>query len=306
MRGRQAGRDRKRAIDALAICLLVGAVALAGCGGSGGSSTSARRPTEKPARATRTISTPAGLLAGTVPQPNGTLWVLAGTSSVRTINEINLPTGRQNLAVGVSDAAQALAQSSTGILALGLASSKTGAVELLDASTGAVTGTIPVGAPVMSVAFGDDGVTLYVLNGTAKTRSVTVINTSTQKVTATIGLPSDARCIVPTPDQRAIWSVQASGVVQETSLTSRKPIESFPTASPGIAVTVAPSGGVLYVLKGTSVQANIAVISVATERIQSVMAAAANSVGLGVSLDGSQLYDFVGAPSYGNIQILDL
>jgi YVTN family beta-propeller protein len=307
--GRQAGRARKRAIGALPSCLLVGAVALAGCGGSGGSSTGSRHPTGNHAGSTgrsRTIAVPAGLLAGTVPQPNGTLWVLAGTSSVRTINEISLSTGKQNLAAGVSDTAQALAQSSTGVLALGLASSKTGAVELLDASTGAPTGTIPVGAPVMSVAFGDDGVTLYVLNGTAKTRSVTVINTSTQKVTATIGLPSDARSIVPTPDQQAIWSVQASGVVQETSLSSRKPIESFPTASPGIAVAVAPSGGVLYILKGTSVQANIAVISVATERITSVLAAAANSVDLGVSLDGSQLYDFVGAPSYGNIQILDL
>ncbi|HEY7932186.1 MAG TPA: hypothetical protein VID48_00030 [Solirubrobacteraceae bacterium] len=305
MQGGQAGRARKRAIGALSSCLLIGAVALAGCGGSGGSSTDSRHPA-KNSPGTRTIAAPAGLLAGTVPQPNGTLWVLAGTSRVRAINEINLSTGKKNLAVGVSNSAQALAQSSTGILALGLASPKTGAVELLAASTGAVTGTIPVGAPVVSVAFGDDGVTLYVLNGTAKTRSVTIINTSTQKVTDTIGLPSDARSIVPTPDQRAIWSVQASGVVQETSLTSRKAIESFPTASPGIAVAVAPGGGVLYVLKGTSASANIAVISVATERIGSVLAAAANSVDLDVSLDGSQLYDFVGAPSYGNIQIADL
>ena len=300
---------RKRAGSGLLACLLVGAMALAGCGGSGGTSTGSQRPTGKSAGSTgrsRAVAAPAGLLAGTVPQPNGTLWVLAGTNTVRTINEINLSTGTQSLSVGVSDTARALAQSSTGILALGLASSKAGAVELLNASTGAVTGTIPVGAPVMSVAFGDDGVTLYVLNGTAKTRSVTVIDTSAQKVTGTIGLPSDARSIVPTPDQKGIWSLQASGVVQETSLTSRKPTESFSTASPGIAVAVAPSGGVLYVLKGTGAQANIAVISVATERITSVLPAAASSVGLGVSLDGSQLYDFVGAPSYGNIQILDL
>jgi DNA-binding beta-propeller fold protein YncE len=309
VQSRQAGRARKRAIGALPFCLLVAAVALAGCGGSGGSSTASKPPTDKPAGSTgppRTIAVPAGLLTGTAPQPNGTLWVLAGGSSVRTITELNLSTGKQDLSVGVSDTAQALAQSSTGILALGLGSVRAGAVELLNASTGAVAGTIPVGAPVMSVAFGDDGVTLYVLDGTAKTRSVTVINTSTQRVTGTIGLPSDARSIAPTPDQQAIWSLQASGVVQETSLTSRKPIESFPTGNPGIAVAVAPSGGVLYVLKGTSASANIAVISLATESVKSVLAAAANSVDLGVSLDGSQLYDFVGAPSYGNIQILDL
>lgn len=239
-----------------------------------------------------------------MPQPNGVLWVLAGTRRVRTINEIDLLTERQTAAVGVSDTARALAQSSTGSLAVGLGSARAGAVELRT-STGAIADTILVGAPVMSLAFGDDGMTLYALNGTGKTRSVTVIDTATRKVTETVGLPSDARSIAPTPDQHAIWSLQASGVLQETSLSSRRPIESFPTGSPGIALATSPNGDVLYALKGTPGTANIAVISAATEQIRRVLPAAANSVGLGVSLDGAQLYDFVGSSSHGNIQILN-
>ncbi len=250
------------------------------------------------------IAAPSGLIAGTTPQPNGTIWVLAGTKHVRTINEIDLATGQQHATVGMSNAAQAVAQSSTGGLAVGLGSAHAGAVELRSAS-GAVTHTIPVGAPVISLAFGDDGTTLYVLDGTAKTRSVTVIDTSTHRTTRTIGLPADARSIAPTPNQRAIWSLQASGTLQETSLRTRKPIESFPLGSPGIAVATSPNGEVLYALKGTPSTANIAVISAATEQIRHVLPAAADSVDLGVSLDGSQLYDFVGSPSFGNVQILN-
>lgn len=295
-----AGRNRSTA--ALCASLLAAVAALAGCGRSGGVSTGDAHNTQSAAHP-RAVAAPSGLIAGTAPQPNGTLWVLSRSGRVRTIRTINLATGRMGAPTGVSSAARGLAQSSTGSVAVGLGSARSGAVELHSAS-GALTATIPVGAPVMSLAYGQDGTTLYVLDGTAKTRSVTVIDTSTRRATRTIGLPSDARSIVPTPDQKAIWSLQASGAVQETSLTTGKPIESFPTGSPGIAVATSPSGAVLYVLKGTRNVANIAVVTAATEQIRRVLPAAANSVDLGVSPDGSQVYDFVGAASYGNVQIL--
>ena len=299
----RSSERRKRALGALPACLLTTVGLLAGCGGS---SPSTHRAGTRARGASRVIAAPSQLLAGSVPQPNGRLWVLAGTGRVRAINEIDLGTGKPGASVGVSNTARALAQSSTGTVALGLGSATTGAIELFDGSTGTPTATIPVGAPVMSVAFGDDGVTLYALDGRSNTRSVTIVNTTTGKVTGTVGLPSDARSIVPAPNQKAIWTVQASGTVQETSLTSRRPIESFPIGSPGIAAAVSPNGDVLYVLKGTSALADIAAISTATEHVMRVLPAAANSVDLGASLDGSQLYDFVGAPAYGNIQVLDL
>jgi YVTN family beta-propeller protein len=300
-------RGWQRGSRALPVYLLLAAIAPTACGGSGGGASHRRPPGSTQAGPViRAIAAPAAVHSGTSPQPNGTLWVLAGTARVRTINELDLPARHEHQAVGVSRDARAIAQSSTGTLALGLGTSRTGAVELLSASTGAVNGTIAVGAPVISLAFGDDGVTLYVLDGTSSSRSVTVINTSTDKVTASIGMPSDAHAIVPAPNQKAIWSVQASGVVQETSLANDKPIESFSTGDPGIAIATSPGGGILYVMKGMGAVVNVAVISVQTERVTRILPSPSHSVALATSLNGSQLYEFVGTPAFGNVQVLDL
>jgi DNA-binding beta-propeller fold protein YncE len=234
------------------------------------------------------------------------VWVLAGTARTRTINQVNLSTKAQQQAVGVSSDATAVTQSSTGLIALGIATKRTGAVELLSGSAGSVDATVPVSDPVLGLAFGDDGTTLYVLEGGTHVRAVTIVDTLTRKLERTIGLPGDAVGIVPTPDQKAIWSVQRSDTVEKTSLTSGNPISEFPTDGPGIAIALSPNGGTLYVLKGTHARANIGVISVATEVQKEVLPAASHSVGLGTSLDGSELYDPAGTATYGNIQIVNL
>jgi hypothetical protein len=234
------------------------------------------------------------------------VWVLAGTARARTINQVSLPTKTQHQVVGVSSNARAVTQSSTGLIALGMATRTTGAVKLLSSSAGSVDATVPVSDPVLGLAFGDDGTTLYVLEGVAHVRSVAIVNTVSHKVERTIGLPSDATAIVPTPDQKAIWSVQRSGTVQKTSLTNGRPVSEFSTGGPGIAIALSPNGGRLYVLKGTHATANIAVIATATEVQKEVLPAASHSVGLGISLDGSELYDPAGTAKYGNIQIVNL
>lgn len=234
------------------------------------------------------------------------VWVLAGTPKDRTINEVNLSTKTQQQVVGVSSNASAVTQSSTGLIALGLATRTTGAVELLSGSTGSIDTTLTVSDPVLGLAFGDDGTTLYVLEGRAQVRAVAIIDTVSHKLERTVALPSDAVGIVPTPDQKAVWSVQRSGVVQKTSVTSDKPIAAFPTSGPGIAIALSPDGKTLYVLKGNRATANIAVLSAATEAQTEALPAASDSVGLGISPDGSELYDPSGTATYGNIQIVNL
>lgn len=231
--------------------------------------------------------------------------MLSRTRGTRSLNEIDLVTNDQQTAVGANKTASTMAESSTGLLAVGLATRKTGAVQLL-ATNGLVADTVPVSAPVLDLAFGDDGVTLYALCSNGQATTVTVINTVTHKVTQTVGLPSDARSLVPTPSQTAVWTVEASGTVQETSLVTQKPISSFNLRDPGIAITISPSGRVVYVLKGTHAAANVAAIETETERTQHVFPAASNSVGLAISPDGDHLYDFVGSATYGNIQVIDV
>lgn len=294
----------KRASAALLACLLASILALAGCG-SGGTPT-AHHHSSGHTKPTGVVPVPAGLRSMGPPQPNGLVWLLAGTPKDRTINEVDLSSKAQRQAVAVSSDARVVTQSSTGLIALGLATDRTGAVELLSGSAGSVDATIPVSDPVLGLAFGDDGTTLYVLEGVANVRAVAIVDTLNHKLKRTIGLPSDAVGIVPTPDQKAIWSVQSSGVVQKTSLTSGKPITAFPTGGPGIAIALSPNGATLYVLKGTAAKANIAVLSTATEIQKEALPAASDSVGLGISLDGSELYDPAGTATYGNIQIVKL
>ena len=284
---------------------LTGAVLLSGCG-SGGSSHTTKNDTTQHASPVHSLAAPAGLIAGAAPQPDGLVWVLSANRRIRTIGQVDLTNGKQKQAVGASAGATAVAQSSTGVVALGVGTTKTGAVQLVNASTGVLESSVAVGAPVGDVAFGDDGTTLYVLNGTAKSHSVATINTTTEKIVATMGMPSDAQAIVPNPSQDAIWSVEHSGSVQETSLTDHKPMESFSVGDPGVSIATSPNGRLLYVLKLSGDGANIAVIDASTEKIKRILPAARGSVALSISLDGKRLYDFVGTSQYGNIQVIDL
>ncbi len=277
-------------------------VLLAACGSAATSSSSSRaRVGARP----RTLPLPAGVIAASTPQLNGYLWVLSGTVRARAVAQFSLSTGQRQALEPVSADASAVAESSTGTLALGLATPGAGAVQLLGAD-GRGRATIAVGAPVRALAFGSDGSTLYVLDGNRSSASVTVIDTVKRRVRALIGVPRDAVSIAPTPDQSAVWSAQASGGVTETSLRTRRVLTQLSVGSPAISLALAPTGATLYVLKGTSLTANIAVIDTATSSMRRVLPAASDSVAVQVSPNGGSLYDFVGAPSYGNVQIIGL
>jgi len=252
------------------------------------------------------VPLPSGVISAGQLQSDGTVWVLSGDAAVKTLSQIDLGAKRTSQTVGVSSDALAVAQSSTGVLALGLGTATAGAVELMNGSTAEVTDTVAVGAPVRALAFGADGVTLYVLDGTAASASVTVINTSTDMVVSTLGVPADAVGVVPDPTQTSIWTVEQSGNVEQTSLQSTKAIQQLPIDGAGIALAIAPTGGTLFVLKGNPTVSNIAVISTATDSIERVLAAAAGSVGLVSAMSGTTLYDVVGSPTFGNIQAISL
>ena len=182
----------------------------------------------------------------------------------------------------------------------------TGAVELLNATTGAEDGAIVVGAPVRGLAFGGDGVTLYVLDGDAASTSVTVIDTTSSTIVTSFGQPHDAIGLVPDPSQSAIWTVDRSGVIEETSLSSGKPVAAFALGDSGLAIAMSPNSDHIYVLKGTPAASTIAVVSTVTDSVERLIPAAAGSIALAVSPDGRTLYDMVGTPTVGNIQEIPL
>jgi len=249
---------------------------------------------------------PAGLTAIGQPQSNGVMWILAGSGSVKALDQLDLSSAKVLGAVPESPSADSVAQSPSGVLAVGLATPTSGAVELHNGATGALVATIPVGAPVRQVAFGADGNTLYVLNGTASSMSVAVVDTQTRTVQGSIGVSLATVAIAPTPEQTAIWTLQSSGTAVEVATAGTTVLARFPVGHSGTALALSPSGNTLYALKGHSTAPNVAVVDLATEQVSKVLPAPADAVALAVAPSGSALYVGVGTPALGNVQAFSL
>ncbi len=71
-------------------------------------------------------------------------------------------------------------------------------------------------------------------------------------------------------------------------------------------MAVSSDGASLYVLKGEGAGRNVAVVDLATQAVTSVLPAPAGSVDVVLSPDGSMLYQIVGTPDVGNVQVLRL
>ncbi|MCY0909668.1 MAG: hypothetical protein OWR62_14905, partial [Sulfobacillus thermotolerans] len=196
------------------------------------------------------IATPQGTLSATAPEPNGTLWVLAGNGASKGIYQYDVSQRKALGSESVSNNVTSIAQSSTGLLALGIGTVSSGAVEVANGTSGGVLATIPVSGPVYSVAAGDDGVSFYVLNGSSQARSVTVINGQTDKVVGNVPVPANAVSVVPSPGEHNVYVLQPNGVVSEITVAGGHITTQFSIGHSGRALALGPNGATLYVLKG--------------------------------------------------------
>lgn len=67
-------------------------------------------------RPQRVIAAPKGLVSAAGPQPNATIWMLAGLAKIKTLYEFDLVSGRLLDSIPVSNAAQSVAESPTGLM----------------------------------------------------------------------------------------------------------------------------------------------------------------------------------------------
>jgi DNA-binding beta-propeller fold protein YncE len=286
-----ASRQVTAAATAVATALLLAACSSGSRPGSSPQPTAASSPV-------RIVSAPVSLLAATMPQANGVIWGLAGTSS-KALYQLGTSSG-----VSVSRSARSVAESTDGVLGLALGSRRSGALELLDGHTAKPTATIALPAPARQVVAGSDGTTFYVLTGWPHSASVTVINSRSGRVRGgSIAVPAGAVSIAPNPAQTRLYVLQQNGLVDEISVAGGKILDNFLVGDGGISLALSPDGSTLYVLKGSSTVANIAVVSVGTERIRHVLPAPSDCRQVLVSANGHELYEVVGTASYGNIQI---
>ena len=281
------------------------AVALTACSLSGSGSGLQAQPSQQPAVTTaqRILAAPKDLVAAAQPQSNGALWALAGSATGKGLFDINLANGSGLGSVSVSDAARSVAESLAGVVGLALGAGRTGALELLDGSTGKVTKTIALGAPARAVAVGSDGSTFYVLNGTPKSASVTIVNSQNGAVQGTIPVPLETVAIAPDADGESLYALQPNGLISQIALVGGNVMSSFPVGSAARSLALSPDGSTMYVLKDAGAGVNVAEVNLATESVQKVLPAPANCLQVLVSADGSKLYQVVGTPTYGNIQV---
>ncbi len=309
-------RGPRRAVTALLPALPAAALLLAAC--ASGSAPAKPRPTDAAAVSPeRILPAPRSLLAIAVPRASGITWGLAGTTS-KGLYQLG-GTGRAD-SYSVSGSAQSLADSGTGVLGLALGARRSGALELLDSRTMKRISTIALPAPARQVVAGRDGTTFYALTGWANSASVSVVSTRTSahgrkhkaqararaqatRITLSIPVPADSVSIAPSPAQSALYVLQANGIIDVIKLAGGRILSSFPVSDRGISLALSPDGSTLYVLKGTASVSNVAVIDIATQSVHRVLPAPASCRQVLVSASGRKLYEVVGTPTYGNIQV---
>ena len=140
---------------AVAVTLTSTALAAAACGGGG----SAGGPRHGSAAAAvrlvpqRIVHAPRNLRSIAQPQPGGTIWALAGGTSVGLF-KISQATGHIEHSLSVSGAARSVAESAAGTLALALGSRSSGALQLISSRTTRTIKTVPLPAPARFVTAG--------------------------------------------------------------------------------------------------------------------------------------------------------
>jgi DNA-binding beta-propeller fold protein YncE len=287
---------RRRLSGAVA---LAGAMVLAGCS-SGGTGTGAVAAQLRPERI---LAAPRDALSAAEPQPNGTVWVLAGGPASRGLFKFDLGTGRGLGSISVSGASRAVTQSAAGVIGLALGTKNTGALELLNDSTAAVIRTVALGAPARAVAVGADGTTFYVLTGTASATSVTIVNSASGRVLGTVSMPLDTVAIAPGAQQTTLYALQTDGRVSEIAIAGGKVMDTFTVGDSGDSLAISPDGATMYALKDVAGGTNVAVVDLATGSVHRVLPAPGHCRQVLVSADGNQLYELAGTRAYGNIQV---
>jgi DNA-binding beta-propeller fold protein YncE len=301
-----AGRRPVVAGAALAAAVLAAGAVVAACA-VGNKPSSADGTTAQKLLPERIIPAPRSLLAASGPRPDGAVWVLAGNSSLGLF-KLDSASGADGSSMSVSQAAGSVAQNSTGVVAIGLGTRTSGALELIRAgaaSNSAGRKTVSLPAPAVQVVSASSGTSFYVLTAWPKSASVSVVSSS-GRLLSTVPAPAGSVSIAADPQQGQIYALQRNGIVDEIGLGGGKIESAFTVDGDGMSIAVSPDGSRLYVLKGTTSVSNIAVIDTATEGVLKVLPAPSHCVQLAVSPDGAHLYEAVGSPGYGNIQVFGL
>lgn len=250
----------------------------------------------------RVVAAPRAVISATAPDQYGESWVLTNSGRAANVQLINVKTGQTTRILPTSLSARAVVDSPGGPLAVGLATSRAGAVVFYGPSGRGTLGTVALPGPVIALAAGTNDVTYYALVTVGSALSVSVIDSTTMRVTGSVPMPKATVAIAVNPSQPQLFALTSDGTTSIVSTVTKQLTERFVTGPLGRALAISPDGARLYVLDGSAKVSNVAVVKLATQSIITRIPAPANCVAIAPTLDDSLLVDFVGTGTYGNIQ----
>jgi hypothetical protein len=288
-----------------AVALLAAASWLAACGAGTEASRTGSLAVKSKTPRERIIAAPRAVLGAAGPGADGTLWVVAGNSAVGLFT-FSSATGRETGSVSVSRAARSVAQAPDGVVALAVSTRSTGALELMRGTDGKVWRTVSLPAPALQVIATSTSRDFYALTAWPSAASIAIVSSADGRIVGNVPVPNDAVSFAADPQQNLIYVLERNGLVDDIDMTAGSIRSSFSVGDPGESLALSPDGSTLYVLKGTTSVSNIAVIGTATESTVKVLPAPSHCIQVLVSPTGRQLYEVVGSPRYGNIQVVGL
>jgi len=246
---------------------------------------------------------PTGMIGGTAPTPTGDLFVLVNSNGKANVQLLN-PTSKTPLSTfPVSNAATGIASNGSSTIAISQGNLNTGSVAFYTAVSHKLFNTVPLPGPAIGMQSGPNPSLFYALVQVNNNDSLAVVSPSSRQVQTSIPMPAGTTSFGVSADGSTIYALQGNGTVSLIGLTSGKVQSAFSVGSGARSLALSQDNSRIYVLKGSPVNDNVSVVDVAKQSVKYVLPAPAYAVQIQVAPNNTELYDIVGNPSFGNIQI---
>jgi len=246
---------------------------------------------------------PTGIIGGTAPTPTGELFVLVNLNGKANVQLLSASSKTPLATFPVSNSATGIASNGSSTVALSQGSLNAGSVAFYTSGSHKLFNTVPLPGPAIGIQSGPNASLFYALVQVNNNDSLAVVSPISRKVQTSIPMPADTTSFGVSADGSTIYALQGNGTVSLIGLTSGKVQSSFGVGSGARSLALSQDNSRIYVLKGSPVNDNVSVVDVAKQSVKYVLPAPAYTVQIQVAPNNTELYDVVGNPSYGNIQI---
>jgi gliding motility-associated-like protein len=249
-------------------------------------------------------SAPAGNRSGNVllssPGAKSLTVAVAGTISalptVNTPKDQTVPNGASTTAVNFTGTGKVFNWTND-TPAIGLAASGTGDIP---AFTAVNTGSSPVTATITVVPVSNQYA--YIANFNAN--SVSVVNTATNTIIATIQVGSNPVGVSVSPDGKRVYVTnEQSNTVSVIDATNNTVITTIPVGKFPYGIAVSPDGQKVYVANDISY--TVSVISAVTNTVTATIPLSTAACGVSISPDGSRIYVSNSIEPPGAVSVID-